>query len=77
MDNYNGVMKVKNEHGEFYTEDYVLWLENALKETKAQLAVALNTKRQFESNSQIDSRHYWDRYDQIDTSRYADDEYDR
>lgn len=76
MDNYNGIMKIKNENGEFYTEEYVIWLENALKETKSQLSMALNAKSHFESKINTDTRHYWDKYDQIDSS-YADDEYDR
>ena len=75
MEEYKGILKIKNELGEFYTDSYVRWLEESLREVKSQLSSAIknNIKEQ-----PVDSRHYWNEYhDRIDDSGYSDDEYDR
>lgn len=77
MEDYNGIIKIKDEHGERFTEDYVKWLENALQETKKQLSIALNLKRNYESRieREKDTTHYWEKMH--DHNSYPDDEYDR
>lgn len=77
MEDYNGIIKIKDEHGEHYTDEYVSWLESALKETKSQLELALTLKRSYESRieREKDPTHYWEQMH--DHGSYSDDEYDR
>ena len=75
MEGYNGIIKIKDEHGEHYTEDYVIWLESALQETKSQLAVALELKKRYECTIEKDSRHYWEHMH--DHNSYPEEEYER
>jgi hypothetical protein len=78
MQEYNGIIKTKTDAGEFYTEEYVRWLEDQLKEIKKQLSIALSVKRNYESQADNALKHYWDSAEyQGDCNNYADDEYDR
>jgi hypothetical protein len=69
MEDYQGIIKIKNDLGEFYTDSYVKWLESKLKEVTNHLNLIINSKNQ-------DTNHYW-QHDKIDYDSYADDDYDR
>lgn len=70
MEDYQGIIKMKNNSGEcFYTDSYVNWLESRLKEVTNQLNLVMSSKNQ-------DTNHYW-QYDKIDYDSYADEDYDR
>lgn len=77
MENYQGIMKIKTEAGEFYTEEYVRWLENNLEDARKQLVAAAISKNNLER--QIDSLRKTDQisYEHGDYNNYPDDDFDR
>jgi hypothetical protein len=78
MNEYQGVLKIKTDFGEFYTNEYVKWLEENLASVQSQLANITASKNNLEARlnqtQQIERLAYEHNfvYD-----GYADDDHDR
>lgn len=76
MDEFQGIKKIQTQAGEFFTQEYVAWLEENLEQARRQVVSLTvtrnNLERQLLASKRVDRIDY-----EHGGDHYPDDEYDR